>query len=128
MDAHHLQGASNNPGRGRFFVIPGAQSSQRRLRGVTHFPEILMTTQGGRCYQQPIVPEVETEAAGADVTASRYGRVWTQCSSVSAQTALVRLCIACRDRRAHLSRLLGLGQCAFLEKRLAPRFASMEGR
>ena len=84
--------------------------------------------QGGRCYWEPILPEVETEAAGADVTASRYGRVWTQCSSVSAQTALVRLCIARRDRRADLSWLLGLGQCAFLEKRLAPHLASMEGK
>ena len=59
-----------------FFVSPGAGSSWRRLRGVGRFQaQILMTVQGGRCYQEPILPKVEAGAAGMHVAARGCGGI-----------------------------------------------------
>lgn len=46
-------------------------------------------------------------------------------SCVSAWAASAGLCI---KAGTHLPWLLGLGQCAFLEERLAPGFGSTEGK
>lgn len=54
------------------------------LLGATRFQtEILRASQEGRCYHEPILPEMETEAQGADVTASWYGRIWTGAGSTA---------------------------------------------
>lgn len=89
-DAHYLCGASKNPAREVFCysqVTHKETQVQTALKEGCWVPrfqtEILRTLQGGRCYHEPILPEVETEARGVDRTASWHGRIWTGAGSVA---------------------------------------------